>query len=219
VGDIYDMKEKTMRTETKIKCLFLDIGGVLLTDGWNHEARRLAADKFNLNLKEMEDRHHLTFDTYEVGRLTLDEYLARIVFYKKRSFPRAQFEKFMFAQSKPFPEMIDLVCKLKEKYRLKIAVVSNEGRELNLHRIQKFELGRFVDFFISSCFVHFRKPDTEIYRLALDVAQVQSNRVIYIEDRPMFVQVAESLGIHGIRQVDYQTTRVRLAEFGLEILA
>ncbi|MGH7991612.1 MAG: HAD-IA family hydrolase, partial [Limisphaerales bacterium] len=179
--------------------MFLDIGGVLLTDGWNHLARELAAQTFKLDLKETEDRHHLTFDTYEAGKLTLDEYLNRVVFYKKRPFTRADFRKFMFAQSKPFPQMMELVRRLKAKYKLKVAVVSNEGRELNLHRIQKFKLDRFVDFFISSCFVRFRKPDVDIYRLALDVAQVSGDQVVYIEDRPMFVQVAESLDIHGIQ--------------------
>jgi len=216
---IQSTEAKTMKNTTAITCLFLDIGGVLLSDGWNHEARKAAADRFNLDLQEMEDRHHLTFDTYEVGELTLEEYLHRIVFYRKRPFTGAEFRQFMFAQSKPFPEMIELVCRLKAKHRLKIAVVSNEGRELNLHRIQKFKLNGFVDFFISSCFVHFRKPDADIYRSALDIAQVRSDRVLYIEDRPMFVQVAETLGIRGIRHTDYQTTRATLAAFGLKITA
>jgi putative hydrolase of the HAD superfamily len=199
-----------------ITCLFLDIGGVLLTDGWNHQARQLAADKFGLDLKDMEDRHHQTFDTYEIGKLTLEEYLRRIVFFRKRPFTPADFEKFMYAQSKPYPQMIELIRRLKARHKLKIAVVNNEGRELNLHRIKTFKLDTFADFFISSCFVHFRKPDTEIYRLALDVAQVQSKRVVYIEDRAMFVQVAGTLGIHGIRHTDYESTRAKLAEFGLK---
>ncbi len=203
-------------SQRRYRVLFLDIGGVLLTDGWTHEARQAAADRFKLDLKEMEDRHHLTFDTYEVGKLTLEEYLHRTVFYRKRSFTREEFREFMFAQSKPYPEMIELVCRLKARHKLKIAVVSNEGRELNLHRIKEFKLDSFVDFFISSCFVHFRKPDTDMYRLALDVAQVPATQVVYIEDRPMFVQVAETLGIRGIRHVDYPTTRARLAAFGLK---
>ena len=208
-----------MKKTTAITCLFLDIGGVLLTDGWDQEARKAAADRFKLDLKEMEDRHHLTFDTYEVGKLTLAEYLDRIVFYRKRPFTRAEFRGFMFAQSKPYPDMIELVCRLKARHKLKIAVVSNEGRELNLHRILKFKLDGFVDFFISSCFVHFRKPDTDIYRMALDIAQVQSDRVVYIEDRPMFVQVARTLGIHGIHHVNCKSTRAALAAFGLNTAA
>jgi len=198
-----------------VRALFLDIGGVLLTDGWNHESRKLAAETFNLDLKEMEERHHLTFDTYEVGKLTLEEYLNRVVFYRERPFTPSDFRKFMFAQSRALPGMTEFVCRLKARYKLRVAVVSNEGRELTLHRIKEFHLDRFVDFFISSCFVHFRKPDTDIYRLALDVAQVPAEQVVYIEDRPMFVQVAEGLGIHGIHHTDYQSTRALLADLGL----
>ena len=120
-----------MKPATGITCLFLDIGGVLLTDGWTHDGRKRAAANFNLDLAEMEDRHHLTFDTYEEGKLTLDEYLGRVVFYEARPFTRAQFQTFMFAQSEPHREMIDLVTQLKARHGLKVAVVSNEGRELN----------------------------------------------------------------------------------------
>jgi putative hydrolase of the HAD superfamily len=207
-----------MKRATDITSLFLDIGGVLLTNGWDHQARKVAAKKFGLDLREMEDRHHLTFDTYEVGKLSLTEYLNRVVFYKERRFTRAQFREFMFAQSKPFPQMIELVQRLKAQHGLKVAVVSNEGRELNSFRIRKFRLDGFVDFFISSCFVHLRKPDEDIYRMALDVAQVHAEQVIYIEDRPMFVQVAESLGIRGIRHTDYKSTCAKLASFGLKVV-
>jgi putative hydrolase of the HAD superfamily len=206
-----------MKKTSPITALFVDIGGVLLTNGWSHESRTLAAKTFSLDLDEMEDRHHLTFDTYEEGKLTLDEYLSRVVFYQKRKFTRAQFRKFMFAQSKPFPEMIELIRQLKSKYGLKIAVVSNEGRELNAHRIQTFKLNSFVDFFISSCFVHFRKPDEDIFRMALDIAQVPASQVIYLDDRAMFVQIAKSLGIHGIHHTDCESTRDKLAAFGLEL--
>jgi putative hydrolase of the HAD superfamily len=140
----------------------------------------------------------------------LKEYLERVVFYKKRDFAHEEFKKFMFAQSKPFPEMIELICQLKVRYKLKIAVVSNEGRELNENRIKKFQLGKFVDFFITSCYVHFRKPDKDIYRIALDIAQVPKEEILYIEDRDLFVQVAESLGIRGLHHVNYQTTLSKL---------
>jgi len=121
----------------------------------------------------------------------------RVVFYQKRPFTPAQFQRFMFAQSKPYPEMIDLVAQLKVRYGLKIAVVSNEARELNEHRIRKFKLDEFVDFFISSCFVHVRKPDADIFRLALDIAQAPARQVVYIENTPMFVQIAEGLGFEA----------------------
>ena len=203
-----------MKRTSPITTLFLDIGGVLLTDGWDHNARKRAAANFKLELAEMNDRHHLTFETYEEGKLTLEEYLGLVVFYKKRPFTRAQFRRFMFAQSKPYPEMIELVCGLKAQYGLKIVVVSNEARELNEYRIGKFKLNRFVDFFISSSFVHVRKPDADIFWLALDIAQVPARKVVYIENTPMFVQIAEGVGIPSILHTDYKSTCARLASLG-----
>ena len=204
-----------MKKLMKITALFVDIGGVLLTNGWDHHARKRAAMSFKLDLAEIEDRHHLIFDTYEEGKLTLEEYLGRVVFYQKRPFTQAQFRRFMFEQSKPYPEMIGLVRRLKAQYGLKIVVVSNEARELNSHRIRKFKLDEFVDSFISSCFIHLRKPDVDLFRVALDISQVPAEQIIYIENTPMFVQIAEELGIKSILHTGYKTTCAKLASFGL----
>ncbi len=195
--------------------LFLDIGGVLLTNGWDHNSRREAAKKFGLDYEELNERHHLTYDTYESGKLSLKEYLDRIVFYQKREFAREDFREFMFAQSKPFPRMIELVKSLKIKYGLKVGVISNEGREVNEYRITTFGLAEFVDFFVSSCFVHFRKPDMDIYRIALDVAQVSPDESVYIDDRAMFAQVAAGLGLRAIHHKSYEDTKSSLAGLGL----
>jgi putative hydrolase of the HAD superfamily len=209
------MKADQMKRAIPITTLFLDIGGVLLTNGWDHHARKRAATNFELEWAEMEDRHRLNFATYEEGKLSLEEYLGRVVFYQKRPFTRAQFRRFMFAQSQPYPEMIELIRKLKAKYGLKIVVVSNEGRELNEYRIRKFKLDGFVDAFISSCFVHIRKPDADIFRLALDIAQVPVRQVVYIENTPMLVHIAEGLGIQSIFHTDYRSTCAKLASLGL----
>ena len=208
-------EHKTMKRAIPITTLFLDIGGVLLTDGWDHNARHRAATKFKLERAEMEERHHLVFETFEEGKLTLNEYLDRVVFYQERPFPRAEFRRFMFAQSEPYPEMIELVRQLKAKHGLKIVVVSNEGRELNCHRIRKFKLDGFVDCFISSCFVHVRKPDADIFRLALDLAQVPARQVLYLEDTPMFAEIAAGLGIRALLHTDYASTCAQLAALGL----
>ena len=206
-----------MEKSIPITTLFLDIGGVMLSNGWGHESRKLAAEVFKLDFDDMEDRHHLTFVTYEEGKLTMSEYLNRVVFYQKRNFTQEQFRDFMFSQSTPFPEMIEYIQRLKEHYKLKIAVVNNEARELNEHRIMKFQLNRFVDFFISSCFVHFRKPDADIFRIALDIAQVPAENVVYIEDMQMFVDVASDLGIRSIHHKNFKATSANLASMGLEI--
>lgn len=208
--------EEAMMLHSKNKCLFVDIGGVLLTDGWSLDSSRIAAKTFNLDLEELKKRHTEALDTYEEGKLTLEEFLDRVVFYEKRSFTPAQFRKFMFAQSKPYPKMIELVRRLKARYGLKIVVVSNEGRELNEYRIHKFKLDGFVDYFISSCFVHMRKPDVDIFRVALDTVRVPAHEVVYIENTPMYVEIAEGLGIRSILHTDYKSTCAKLASFGLQ---
>ena len=203
-----------MSTRT-IKALFLDIGGVLLTNGWDRSMRKRAAETFALDHAEMDERHHLTFDTYEEGKLSLDEYLQRVVFYERRPFTPDDFKQFMFAQSQPYPEMIELVKTLKARYNLKIATVSNEGRELTLYRLHHFGLTEFVDFFVSSCFVHYRKPDADIYRIALDIGQIEPDAIVYVDDRPLFVDIANSLGMHGLHHKDYATTKQAMTGWGL----
>lgn len=198
-----------------VTTLFLDIGGVLLTNGWDHVARKQAAQEFYLDYADMEERHHLTYDTYEEGKLSLDEYLQRVVFCQPRPFSVEQFKSFMLSRSQPYPEMIALIKSLKAQHQLKSIAVSNEGREVNAYRIKTFALAEVIDTFVSSCFVHYRKPDLDIYRIALDVSQSTPEQVAYIDDRPLFVEVANSLGIHGILHIDYPTTRAKLASLGV----
>ena len=202
---------------SRITCIFVDIGGVLLTNGWDHLARKKAARHFKLGWAEMDERHRLNFEVHEEGKLSFQDYLSRVVFYEKRPFTRHQFRSFMCAQSRGYSNMIELVSGLKKRYGLKIAVVSNESRELNAHRIREFKLDGFVDTFISSCYVHLRKPDVEIFKLALDVAQAPPGQIVYIENTPLFVDIAESLGIRSLLHTDYKSTRAQLAALGLSI--
>lgn len=205
-----------MKSSNSVNTIFTDIGGVLLSNGWDRGSRRRAIELFKLEPEETEERHHLTFDTYEVGKISLDEYLDRVVFYKRRSFTRKHLREFMYSQSRPYPEMLDLLKRIKTKYHCSIAVVSNEGRELAEYRIKKFGLHSIADFFIVSSFVHFRKPDTDIFRIALDTAQVNPSQVVYIEDRAMFVQVAEGLGLKGLKHNDYAETKKKLQQIGFK---
>lgn len=198
-----------------IGCLFVDIGGVLLSDGWNHISRAKAVETFGMDRDRFEIRHRAAFATYEEGKLSLSEYLDYAVFDQSRSFTREEFQAFMSAQSTPFPRMIELVRKLKADHGLKVFAVSNEARELNAFRIQKFELATVIDTFVSSCFVRMRKPDPDMFRLALDLSQVPAEETIYIENTAMFVEIAESLGIRSILHTDFDSTCAKLATFGL----
>ncbi len=207
-------RERSMTASQRITALFLDIGGVLLENGWDSPKRKKAAELFGLDLDDMNERHHLTFDTYEEGKLSLDEYLDRTVFYKERPFSREEFKSFMFRTGQ-YPQMIELVKNLKSRYGLRTAVVSNEGRELSVHRIREFGLTGFIDFFIASSFVHYRKPDADIYRIALDIAQVPPDQVAYIDDRALFVEVARGLGIRGVHHTSYESTLKQLESLGM----
>ncbi len=200
-----------------ISCLFLDIGGVLLSKGWGHEFRQKAAEKFQLNYEEMQVRHKIISSAYEEGRVTIGEYLDRVIFNEHRDFTREEFKDYMFSLTTPDAEMISFIKSLKAKYPLKIIAVSNEGRELNNYRINTFDLDNIFDFFVSSCYVHIRKPDARIFKLALDGAHVLPENVVYIDDTQMHVDVAAGLGIKGICHKDLSTTREALAQFGLTI--
>lgn len=202
---------------TKITHLFTDLGGVLLTNGWDRGLRKLVAAHFEIDAAEMDERHHLTYDTYEAGKISLSEYLRRVVFWEPRPFTEQQVVDFMLEQARCFPEMIELVKTVKAKNGLKVAVVSNEGRELTADRIRRFGLKEFVDFFIVSSYVHFRKPDEDIFRIALDVAQAEPSQVVYLDDRHMFAEVACRLGMREIWHRDLESTRAALAGMGLAL--
>ena len=196
--------------------LFTDLGGVLLTNGWDRGLRKLVASHFQIDADEMDERHHLTYDTYEAGKISLSEYLRRTVFWEPRPFTEDEVVAFMVEQAKSFPEMIDLYKRVKAENGLKVVVVSNEGRELTADRIQRFKLKEFVDIFVVSSYVHFRKPDEDIFRIALDVAQAEPSEVVYVDDRLMFAEVACRLGMHEIWHRDLDRTRAAFEALGLK---
>ena len=200
-----------------ITTLFLDIGGVLLTAGWDRTARKNTYTHFKLDHDVMEDRHHITVETFELGKITIDEYLRRVVFCDEQDFASEDFKEFMFAQSSAYPEMISLISELKKVHSLKVVIVSNESRELNEYRAKKFRLSELADCFISSSFVRLRKPDTDIFKLALDISQAAPQQIVYIDDQIMFVQLAENFGINVIHHTSYASTKAKLASFGLGI--
>ena len=140
-----------------------------------------------------------------------------MVFHEARPFSREDFKTFMFDQSQPFPDMIELIKKLKSRHGIKTIAVNNEGRELSTHRIRKFALDTFIDFFITSCSVHLRKPDADIYHMALDIAHAPPAGTLYIDDRLLFVEVARGLGLESIHHKSFETTRTALASYGLSV--
>ena len=200
----------------KPRYLFSDLGGVLLSNGWDRQLRNRVAEHFQIDAKEMEDRHQLTYDTYERGYLDVETYLRRIIFEQPRPYTWQQVLDYILEQGRPLQETIDLVRELKKKHGLRVGVISNEGREIGEDRVRRFALGEFVDFFVISGCVGFRKPDAAIFRLALDVAQARLEESVYLEDRSMFVDVATSLGLRTVWHRDAASTRAALAAMGLD---
>lgn len=194
--------------KNKIKILFSDIGGVLLTNGWGHESRKAAAEKFHLNYEEMDLLHDFIFNVYEIGKITLDDYLNTVIFKEKRNFSRQEFKNFMFSQSQELPNTLPWMIGWKNRHEnIKVISINNEPKELNEYRIRKFKLHDFFDAFVSSCEVGMRKPDPGIFLLALGIAQAKPEECIYFDDRIMLVEAAKKVGIRAFLHKDFKTTR------------
>lgn len=196
----------------QIKVLFCDLGGVLLTNGWDHNSRKKAAEAFGYDYAEVDSRHGMMFGDYEVGKISLDQYLHYVVFFKPRNFTKEEFIKFMLDQSQPYPEMLDYVKRLKKEHDLKVVILSNEGRELTMERFERFGIREIGDFFLVSCFTGLRKPDLQVFRMALDLVQVPSVNIAYLDDRQLFIDIAKEMGIHAIRHTDLESTKKALAQ-------
>lgn len=189
----------------RYKILFSDIGGVLLSNGWGHESRMAAAEKYGINYEEMDILHNFIFNVYEIGKITLDEYLDIVVFNVKRDFSREEFKEFMFASTTELPHTLPWLIDWKNKHEnIKVISINNEARELNNYRIQTFNLHDFFDAFVSSCEVGMRKPDPGIFQLALGIAQAKPEECLYFDDRPMLVEAAKKAGIHAHHHVDFE---------------
>jgi len=182
----------------EVKGLFWDVGGILLTNGWDRATRRRAVETFNLDLEEFEDRHEQVDAAFELGQLGLDGYLDRTVFYRSRPFTKQALKEFMFAQSAPYPEALAIVERLAGSGRYLLATLNNESLELNLHRIDRFGLRRYFSMFLSSCFLGAKKPDHTIFRLALQLTQLAPEEALFIDDRALNLECARSYGMHTI---------------------
>jgi putative hydrolase of the HAD superfamily len=204
-----------MKQTYSIKALFLDIGGVLLTNGWDHHSRLRAAGHFGLNYDEFNRRHLSIFDTYESGKMSLEEYLEMTVFYQPRKFAMDEFRDFILNESKPYPEMIHLISDIKHHYGFRTIAVNNEPREINEYRIKQYDLDSVIDVFVSSCYVQMRKPDKDIYQLALNLAQVQPEEVMYIDDRLTLINAGRKLGLNAIHHTSVANTEDALSQIGL----
>jgi putative hydrolase of the HAD superfamily len=201
----------------EITTLFWDIGGVILTNGWDRASRKEAADTFRLDPDEFHDRHELTFPAFDSGLITLNEYLDRTLFYRPRSFSREEFTAFMFAQSKEYPDTRAILDKVSASRKYFVGAINNEPLELNQFRIEAFHLRKNFLVFFSSCYVHSRKPEESIFRVALEVTQRPPEQCVFIDDRPLNLESPRRLGMNTIHHQNAEQLRSELGKFGVEV--
>jgi len=202
---------------TEITTLFWDIGGVVLTNGWDHKARMLAAETFGLDWEELRERHDLSFPAFDAGQITLNHYLDRTVFYRARKFAREEFTAFMFAQSKEYPDTRAILSAAARSGKYYVAAINNEPLELNQYRIEAFGLRRDFQAFFSSCFVHARKPEETIYRIALEVTQRPAEGSVFIDDRLLNLENPRRLGMKVIHHRSAEQLRSDLKSLEIEV--
>jgi putative hydrolase of the HAD superfamily len=201
----------------KITTLFWDIGGVILTNGWDRGSRKEAAATFHLDWEEFQDRHDLSFPAFDCGQITLNEYLDRTLFYRPRPFSREEFTAFMFAQSKEYPDTRAVLDKVTKTQKYFVGAINNEPLELNQYRIEAFDLRRNFLVFFSSCYVHSRKPEETIFRVALEVTQRPPEQCLFIDDRPLNLESPGKLGMNTILHQGAEQLRLQLGKYGVEV--
>jgi putative hydrolase of the HAD superfamily len=191
---------------------------VLLTNAWDHTQRTAALKHFDLDEKEFHSRHEMVVSSFERGKISLDEYLDRSVFYQERPFTRDQFRDFMFSLSQPMPDVLAFARALADSGKYFMGTLNNESRELNLYRIEKFGLRQIFRLFVSSCFVGLRKPESGIYRLATDITQFNPEECCFIDDRALNLECAAKLGMRTIQMQSLEQLREELAKLGVNAL-
>jgi putative hydrolase of the HAD superfamily len=203
-----------------ITTILWDVGGVLLTNGWDRKGRAAVLSQFGLDRDTFEERHEMSNDAWEKGLITVEEYLRKTVFYEARDFSPSDFLEAMKAQSQVLPDSaLGILANLAASDSLFLGMVNNEARELNDYRFDKFNLRQYFKIFVSSCYVGLRKPHPEIFKMALDVIQVSADSVVFVDDRSGNVDAANSIGIHGIRYQGSEQLKAELEKLGVSLEA
>ena len=199
-----------------IYAIFWDVGGVLLTNAWDRTERMAALERFGLDVEEFNSRHEMVVSSFERGKISLDEYLQRTVFYRNRSFTLDEFRDYMLSLSRPMPEALAFARSLASSGKYFMGTINNESRELNLYRIEKYALRDIFRLFVSSCFVGLRKPESGIYRLAIELTQIDPHDCCFIDDRALNLECAANLGMRTIQMRGVEELRAELQEIGVK---
>ena len=196
--------------------ILFDVGGVLLTNGWDHRERSIVLEKFHVNRAEFEARHAEPYDAWERDAMTANQYLDAVLFYEPRSFSRDEFLEAILAQSEPIPDSaLGILSELAASDRCMLGALNNEAREPNDFRFRKFDLRAHFQMAFSSCYLGLRKPEPAIYRRALDILGKPPERVLFIDDRAENAAGAAAAGMKTIRFEGATALRRELASLGV----
>jgi putative hydrolase of the HAD superfamily len=196
--------------------ILFDVGGVLLTNGWDTRERALAIERFHLDPAGFEARHRAAYPAWESGAITLQTYLGATVFNQPRSFSQEDFFAFMLAQSKILPDSaLGTLKELAASNKCMLGALNNESRETNKYRFETFGLFRYLKVALSSCYLGLRKPDLAIYQAALDILGRPAERVLFIDDRPENAAAAATAGMKVIQFEGEESLRSELVNLGV----
>lgn len=190
------------------------MGGVLLTDGWNHVSRKKAADQFSLDFEEFEQRHAPLADDLDTGQISINEYIDKTVFYKERSFSKSDFYQFMKEQSLPMSDSLALAAALAAQKKYYLGIINNESIELGIYRIDKFKLTDSFQIFCTSGFLGTKKPDSLIFERALQITQKKAAESVFIDDREENLVAPRQLQMKIIHFQNIDQTTKELADLG-----
>ena len=198
-----------------IRTLFWDVGGVLLTNAWDRTQRDAAMAKFQLDPIEFQDRHEMVVSSFERGKISLEEYFDRTIFYRARTFTRDALKMYMYSLSQPLPETLALARSIAASGKYRMATINNESREMNRYRIDTYQLAEIFTYFVSSCYVGLRKPEKDIYRMALEISEAKAEECCFLDDRSLNLECAQQLGMHTIQVQGARQVREELANLGV----
>lgn len=202
-------------SDASIELILCDVGGVLGSNGWDHHERAAAAAHFGFDYASFEVRHAEAMETWEIGQMTMAEYLDFTIFNVDRPFTREAVTEFIMALSVPNAAALQLMAGLAATHRWRMMTVNNESAELNAHRIQAFGLRDIFSAFLTSAYVAARKPDATYYDRALAISCADPARTVFIDDRLANIEPARARGLHCVHATDTQAMRAGLDELGI----
>lgn len=202
-----------------IKTIFWDIGGVLLTNGWDRGQQTHVLSRLGIDLADYQLSHDSANFFWERGLSNAIGFFKKTVFHvdqPNRDFAFEDLWPQVCAESKVLdPGCFDVLASLAGSGQYKLATLNNESRELNEYRLDAFNLRRYFDFFICSGYVHEMKPHPDIYRAAIDISGFPPQTAVFIDDRSENCEVAISLGMHAIRFESSSQLQRDLAQLGI----